>query len=158
MIRGSMKAGLLCVLAVCLVFGLCGCGASDWIYTQLPGNYAVLFVNSEDIILCTVSAEGQPLEPVVERYVQAFCCDERYIGIRQLVVDPEIPYEEVRISNLDPANRAYYLVDTQEKDLEKAVYGPFSAAEYQSKVEELKLENMDQWIETKKAPTGSWKP
>ena len=44
-------------------------GAGDWKYEDLPGDYAVWRINSQEIPLVCVDDDGLTAEPVVEGYV-----------------------------------------------------------------------------------------
>ena len=62
--------GIVCLLALMLTLTACA-GAGDWKYEDLPGDYAVWRINSQEIPLVCVDDDGLTAEPVVEGYVYA---------------------------------------------------------------------------------------
>ena len=57
--------GIVCLLALMLTLTACA-GAGDWKYEDLPGDYAVWRINSQEIPLVCVDDDGLTAEPVVE--------------------------------------------------------------------------------------------
>ena len=74
--------GIVCLLALVLALTACA-GAGDWKYEELPGDYAVWRINSREIPLVRVDADGLTAEPVVEGYVYAVAWDENTIYVQQ---------------------------------------------------------------------------
>ena len=74
--------GIVCLLALMLTLTACA-GAGDWKYEDLPGDYAVWRINSQEIPLVCVDDDGLTAEPVVEGYVYAVAWDESTIYVQQ---------------------------------------------------------------------------
>ena len=74
--------GIVCLLALMLTLTACA-GAGDWKYEDLPGDYAVWRINSQEIPLVCVDDDGLTAEPVVEGYVYAAAWDESTIYVQQ---------------------------------------------------------------------------
>ena len=87
---------IVCLLALVLALTACA-GAGDWKYEELPGDYAVWRINSREIPLVRVDADGLTAEPVVEGYVYAVAWDENTIYVQQR-------------AEKDKGDMAYYMV------------------------------------------------
>lgn len=134
---GKRSKCLLCALLCCGMLLLTGCpGLSDWIYSDLPGDYEIWKVNSTDICL---NKDGKH---VVERYIIAFCYNAQYIGVQRVPVDAT--EEAFDLQKLDTSCPEYYLVDSACNE----VYGPYSGEEYQNKLSDLNVSDMCQWMTT----------
>ena len=100
-LQGSgVWGGIACiaVAVLALVLALTACaGAGDWKYEELPGDYAVWRINSREIPLVRVDADGLTAEPVVEGYVYAVAWDENTIYVQQRAAK-------------DKGDMAYYMV------------------------------------------------
>ena len=138
---------LILSLILVLMFSLAACpGLSDWIYENLPENYVIVHINSNDIILCRKS--GESYDTVINRYIESFCKNERYIGLKRIPVDSLQPYGDFDIKEADPTLVEYYLIDTQET----LVYGPYSYEEYEQKIQSVGINQMGEWITTSNNP------
>lgn len=121
----------------------------DWTYDKLPNGYEIVHVNSEDIELD--KADGDSLDIKIDRYILEFCYNDSYIGIKRLMIDENLPYQEAHIEDMDPSNFSYYLVDT----VNDVVMGPYTAEEYENQIEALKIDTMCDWIKTVPMPEGA---
>lgn len=121
----------------------------DWTYDKLPNGYEIVHVNSEDIELD--KADGDSLDIKIDRYILEFCYNDSYIGIKRLMVDENLPYQEAHIEDMDASNPSYYLVDT----VNDVVMGPYTAEEYENQIEALKIDTMCDWIKTVPMPEGA---
>ena len=132
---------LLCgmVLAACV-----GPGRNDWQY-NLPNAYCIQYINSRDILLKDTDARSSSSSIVIDRYVTAFCYNDRFVGL-QCVDVPQDAAEEI-----DRTHPDFYLVDTQDD----AVYGPFTEEVYRQTLEALKASEMCEWIATVPAPENA---
>ena len=121
----------------------------DWTYDKLPNGYEIVHVNSEDIELD--KADGDSLDIKIDRYILEFCYNDSYIGIKRLMIDENLPYQEAHIEDMDASNPSYYLVDT----VNDVVMGPDTAEEYENQIEALKIDTMCDWIKTVPMPEGA---
>ena len=104
--------GIVCLLALMLTLTACA-GAGDWKYEDLPGDYAVWRINSQEIPLVCVDDDGLTAEPVVEGYVYAVAWDESTIYVQQR-------------AEKDKGDMAYYAVALDSG----AVSGPYTETEF----------------------------
>lgn len=137
------------VLLIIIAFILTGCGLGDWNY-NLPNGYAIWRINSQDIALVKLENEYSGT-CVIDRYILEFCYNDTYIGIKRLMVDDSIPYQDVDIETMDHSNPSYYLVNT----LEDKVMGPYTAEEYDDQIKAMGVETMCDWIKTVPKPDGA---
>lgn len=141
------SALLFIILALLFVFSACiGPGLSDWHY-DLPNGYQIVHISARNIICKDNNPVGGNAF-VVEAYVSEFCYNDRYIGLKRVDVPEDIQAE------IDRSNPVYYLVNMTTKE----IYGELSGSEYISKIEELNIENMCDWILTNPAPEGAYCP
>ncbi len=115
-------------------------GSGDWAYTDLPGEYEIWRINSEDVSLIKKTSDNGG-DYIVGPYIAAFCKDQRYIGLQRT----EGPAGDTQ----EDAAPEYYIVDSADG----AVYGPFSSGEYAAKCETLGF-RPDDWIRTVPTPEG----
>lgn len=104
--------GIVCLLALMLTLTACA-GAGDWKYEDLPGDYAVWRINSQEIPLVCVDDDGLTAKPVVEGYVYAVAWDESTIYVQQR-------------AEKDKGDMAYYAVALDSG----AVSGPYIETEF----------------------------
>ena len=121
----------------------------DWTYDKLPNGYEIWRINSEDISLLKTDGDSSDLR--IDRYILEFCYNDSYIGIKRLMIDENLPYQEAHIEDMDPSNFSYYLVDT----VNDVVMGPYTAEEYENQIEALKIDTMCDWIKTVPKPEGA---
>lgn len=119
----------------------------DWTYDKLPNGYVIDRVNSENIRL----NKGDSSDLRIDRYILEFCYNDSYIGIKRLMIDENLPYQEAHIEDMDASNPSYYLVDT----VNDVVMGPYTAEEYENQIEALKIDTMCDWIKTVPMPEGA---
>ena len=103
---------IVCLLALVLALTACA-GAGDWKYEELPGDYAVWRINSQEIPLVRVDEDGLTAAPVVEGYVYAVAWDENTIYVQQRAAK-------------DKGDMAYYMVALDSG----TVSGPYTEAEF----------------------------
>ena len=143
-----MKRIYLIFIIIFLMLVLCACGLGDWHY-DLPNGYQIVHVNSRQIVCVEKdSADAATSSIIVEAHVSEFCYNDRYIGLKR--VDPPDDVQEA----IDYSNPVYYIVDMSTKE----VYGEMSESEYMSKIKELKIENLCDWIATNPTPEGAVYP
>ena len=134
---------ILACLLLCLLLCSCvGAGLGDWSY-PLPNSYAIWRVNSQCIVFGKES--GHSLSNDVDSYIFAFCCNERYVGLKRL---EERPLPDAPVS-ADSAE--FYLVDTQTEQ----IVGPMSERAYREKLDALGINDLCDWIDTYPAPDGA---
>lgn len=140
---------MMLVLLLMLTSILTSCaGLSDWGYDNLPGEYAIWRINSQDIQL--VKVDGSSGAPIIDRYVIAFCYDDRYIGIQRVPLERQ--YSGVLdIDAIDKSNPEFYLIDTETD----AVYGPWKYTEYSKGIINFEITGMCEWILTSSKPKGA---
>ena len=134
-----------------MVFALTSCfaGLQDWIYDKLPNGYEIWRINSQDIAL--VKRNGDSTNIKMERYILEFCYNDSYIGIKRLMIDEDISYQNVKIEDMDKSNPSYYLVDA----LNDVIMGPYTVGEYEEQIEAMEIEVMCDWIKTVPKPEGA---
>ena len=137
----------LCVIVLLLFLAGCG-GMGDWSYNALPAEYAIWRLNSQDIQL--VKENQVSADTVVGRYVTAFCYNSRYVGIQRIPMDRSYSKEE-DIDMLDKSNPEFYLIDCSTD----SVTGPMTEQEYSSKIVEVGIQDMCQWIPTDPPPSDA---
>lgn len=121
----------------------------DWTYDKLPNGYEIWRINSEDISL--IKTDGDSSDLRIDRYILEFCYNDSYIGIKRLMIDENLPYQEAHIEDMDASNPSYYLVDT----VNDVVMGPYTAEEYENQIIALKIDTMCDWIKTVPMPEGA---
>jgi len=131
-------------LPMVLTLFLTGCPAmSDWEYDNLPGEYSIWKINDEDIQLVKVNGD-----PVVGRYIIAFCYNDRYIGLQRIPLEREYGSVVVDVETLDKSNPEFYLIDAEIG----SVFGPWTKEEYLDSITELGITEMCEWILTDSKP------
>ena len=133
---------ILIALLIAILMLASGQAFQDW-------TYVIVRVNSEDIELD--KADGDSLDIKIDRYILEFCYNDSYIGIKRLMIDENLPYQEAHIEDMDASNPSYYLVDT----VNDVVMGPYTAEEYENQIEALKIDTMCDWIKTVPMPEGA---
>lgn len=134
-----MKKIITFITLISVLFLSSCAGVSDWNY-ELPNDYEVWRVNSEDIIIKYVGEET--VEAKIPSFVKEFSYDERYVFSRNV--------EDILSNNI--VDETYYVLDT----LERKVYGPFdSVEELQKKALELNVEIPKKWYRTSPDPNLS---
>lgn len=144
---GSNSALLICVLILTFILTSCA-GLQDWCYNKLPNGYEIWRINSQDIVL--IKRKGDLTDLKISRYILEFCYNNSYIGIKQLMIDENIPYQDVHIEEMDTSNPFYYLVDA----VNDVVMGPYTAEDYEDQIEALEIDTMCDWIKTVPTPEG----
>ena len=123
---------------------------NDWMYTNLPEDYAVVHMNSREIVLSRVN--GSHGESVIRAYVTHFCHNDRYIGIKRINCDAtgglETPFEEVVWADVD---LEYYLIDAQTGTL----FGPYSETSFAQVCLAQQTGELSDWISTYPRPEGA---
>lgn len=138
---------LLLLLLRLLPVGIGPGGMGDWAYDRLPNGYEIWRLNSSNIQV--VKESGSII--ILDGYVLEFCCNDSYIGIKHISTDEMISQKQADTKDLDTSNPEYYLIDAQND----AVYGPFTANDYQNQLEICQIQNMCDWIPTVPAPDGA---
>lgn len=124
-------------------------GLQDWSYDKLPNGYEIWHINSQDIQL--IKRDGDRTDRKLNRYILEFCYNDSYIGLKRLMIDENIPYQDVNIEEMDTSNPSYYLVDA----VNDVIMGPYTVEEYADQIEALKIETMCNWIKTVPKPEGA---
>lgn len=143
-----LRNGSKTILAACLVLVLLlltGCpGFSDWEY-DLPNDYMIIRVNSQDIQFG--KGDEEQYTRLIDRYIVSFCFSDRYIGLQRIPIDT--PYNELfRVEELDRSNIEFYLIDSETG----TTYGPWTAAEYDEQIKILSVSGMSAWQSTSSNP------
>lgn len=121
------------ILGQILLLSACA-GASDWSYSDLPGNYAVYQINTSDVALVKVSEDDTCLaDIIIESYVSEIAWTDNFILVQQ--TNPESSDHNV----------SFYVVDIDSDE----VHGPLSELEFNDMIGQLKIEfdNSD-WTST----------
>lgn len=139
-------------LLICSLF-LCACpGFSDWTYTDLPGGYQIWHINSDCITVVRVfSEDSNDNESVIQEYVDAFCYNDTYIGIKRLPYDFDSDEYPDDVFEMDFSNLEHYIIDASTHE----VHGPYTEEEYAVRCEELGVGEMCDWIKTYPKPEGA---
>ena len=135
--NGSKAIIATYLFAVLLLLTACP-GQNDWEYDNLPGDYSITKLNSQDVSFC--SKDGQRL---IDRYITAFCYNSQFIGLQRVPINT--PYNELFDSKIwDDSKPEYYLIDTATD----AIYGPWSVDNYYKEIEKYGISEMCEWIAT----------
>lgn len=141
--NSSFKLILIMILIVSMVFALSSCpGFSDWGYI-LPGNYAIMRVNSQSVVFGYLEYEDDNIDfdTLLERYIYGFSYNDSYIALMRLPIE-EDESEIVDIETLDLSNMEYYLVDLSIRD----VSGPYTSQKYKEICDKYEIIGLDDWI------------
>lgn len=90
----------------------CGAGLGDW-EVELPNNYRVIHLNSQDIRISYDDKDGSSEKVKINSFIKEFAFDDRYVYARTIE----------SILNNDISSEKYYVVDT----LKDKLYGPFDS-------------------------------
>ena len=135
-----------------LLLGLTSCGlggSGDWIYDDLPNNYAIVYFNGNNISFGKLTDSASFFDETISRYIVEFWCNDSYIGLKRVNMDNISWKETTALEPLDELpNLEYYLIDAK-NDIQ---YGPYSISEYEQKCSELGITNISNWIRTDKNP------
>ena len=134
---------LLCFLSLLILdkMGLSG-KSQDWIYKELPANYAVLRVYSDDIRLVHFEENSDGIDitkAIVEPYISAFWHDDSHI------IAKVYPNRKAGIYD-----RYYYYVDT----ISGSISGPLNDDDFNKLCENNGFQ-VEKWILTVPAPIGA---
>lgn len=124
-------------------------GPGDWSYTQLPGDYEIWRVNSQTIVFGKENTTGS-LQTVVDSFILEFCCNDTFIGLKQVSLDPDLLYENEDILKTEP-DANFYLIDGPQE----LVYGPYTQEEYLQQLQLLQTGPLGDWISTIPQPEGA---
>ena len=140
--NGRLKLFMLVFVCNFLITG-CGSVRGDW-EINLTKNYYITRTNSRSIYLTHKESEtdiGSSF--VIERnyFVQAFCYNDRFIGLKGIHTELTAA-TDVEIESNDTS---YYLIDTSDSK----VYGPyFSAEKFEYKCIEYDISPLGEWYYT----------
>lgn len=143
-----LAAGIIFVLLLGLLpVGVGPGGMGDWTYDRLPNGYEIWRLNSRDIQLVKDGGSTR----ILDRYILEFCYNDSYIGIKHISSDEMLSQGQAGIANMDTSNPEYYLIDTQID----AVFGPYTADDYQNQIAILQIQDLCGWIPTVPTPDGA---
>ena len=108
----------------------------DW-RVPLPGGYEIQRLNSQEIILVKPDTKVSSTI-VIESYINAYCYDQRYIGLWCAKDGPN------DLLGIAPEADAFYLVDS----LDDTICGPLNSTAYQALCTDLCLTEFDRWTRT----------
>ena len=108
----------------------------DW-SVPLPGRYEIQRINSQTIVLVERFPDGYD-QTVVTSYINAYCYDQRYIGLWCAKDGPD------DLLGTAPDEDSFYLVDS----LENVIHGPLDPDAYEALCLQLQLSHFDQWTKT----------
>ena len=127
---------IMVLLLFCLL--LCGCaGLGDWSAT-LVEDYAIWRINGYTLVLVKEHNGGSGGVIMIDNYVYRVTWNNQYICAQR--TDPPEINEELPIA----PEVEYYIL----RVCDGAVFGPYTAAEYQSKCKELGITDLPDWIYT----------
>lgn len=124
------------VRSLLLFFLLKAMGPRDW-SVPLPGGYEIQRLNSRSIVLAEPFPDGHS-DIVIHSYINAYWCDQRYIGLWCAKDGPE------DLLGVAPEADSFYLIDSLEKEL----HGPLDPDAYEALCLQLQLSSFDQWTKT----------
>lgn len=135
----------ICIFSLILGTGCESTGIknNDWT-VSLPNNYEVWHINSTQIV-CGKRASQYGLHTVVDAFVAAYCCNDRYIGLIQCDTAPDSENDELYDGH-------YYIIDS----LHDTVYGPMNDEEYSDRTNSLNICDMSDWTPTKPRPAEAY--
>lgn len=133
-----MKKIFMVMLVIFLLTG-CGAGVSDWSY-QLPNNYEVWRINSNNIIIKDMNTQKNVDE--ISGFVKEFSYDSRYVFTRNV--------DSIESNNI--FDEKYYVLDTEEK---KVYDSCNSVDELNELAEKLEIEIPIKWYRTSPDPNFS---
>ena len=108
----------------------------DW-RVPLPGGYEIQRLNSQGIILAKPDTKVSSTI-VIESYINAYCYDDRYIGLWCAKDGPD------DLLGVAPEADTFYLVDS----LDDTIYGPLDPGAYHTLCADLMLTEFDRWTRT----------
>lgn len=125
------------VIFLAFILLLSGCaGVSDWSY-QLPNNYEIWRINSEEIVIKNMITETNVDE--ISGFIKEFSYDNRYVFMRNV--------ENISDNNI--LNETYFVLDTNENK----VYGPYDTIEIlQKQAKEWDVDLPQKWYRTSPDP------
>jgi len=130
---------------VIIVVSFTSCsGLNDWEYS-LPGGYAVIKINSQNVVFSKVESDGTIL---LSRFITDFCYNDSYIALKRIPMDNIDRNEMIDIDSYDLSMIEYYLVNIESDEL----LGPFNFDEYTEKIVEFKVGELCEWTNTKSRP------
>ena len=136
-LRGNAKCRIImALLLACLLLSGCA-GLGDWAVT-LAGDYAIWRNNSVTVLLVQEDPEGTGGRTVVDSYIYRVAWNDQFI-CAQRTEPPESGKELPIVPEVD-----YYILRVSDG----AVFGPYTAAEYQSKCKELGISDLPDWVYT----------
>ena len=124
----------LCWLISVQMFFLSSCaGANDWAYSDLPKDYEIWRINTNEVALVKrISDTGA--DKVVPSYVSRIAWDENFI-LAQQQSDSDSTSQTI----------SFYIVDVNSED----IYGPFSESEFNECAKQLPITiDESDWIVT----------
>lgn len=133
-----------CVFVSIVVLLTGSSGLGDWAYEELPNNYEVWRINSQDIVVGKAS-DNDSFEVKIDRFVLEFSYNDRFIGVKQFPLEQDYDIA-IDVKEFDTSDLDYYIIDS----ITDTVYGPYSYYEYENKCDELKVGTMREWMKTDK--------
>ena len=115
-----------------------------WTY-DLPNNYAIKKISSTDVVLGKYinglfEVEHKSKKIGIEEYIAEFAYGKNYIALKCL----EPTDDNVKVK--------FYIIDSKNED----IYGPYDNEEtYNLVLEKIIDEELNEWIETIKMPSGA---
>ncbi|MBR5390148.1 MAG: DUF3997 domain-containing protein [Clostridia bacterium] len=137
------KLALFITLLLTLTL-LCGCaGLGDWSSEPLPGGYEVCRANVHGISIIKPSEPGNGGPIIIPEEVYAIRYNDNYICVQHEESTPdENDYWKEPDGDID-----YYILS-----VDGTIYGPYSEADYDEKIEELQIYGLTDWILPKNLP------
>ena len=131
------KLALFITLLLTLTL-LCGCaGLGDWSSEPLPGGYEVFRANVHGISIIKPSEPGNGGPIIIPEEVYAIRYNDNYICVQHEEATPDKnDYWQEPHGDID-----YYILS-----VDGTVYGPYSEADYNEKIEELQIYGLTDWI------------
>ena len=114
----------------------------DWAY-KLPNEYEIWHINSRSIV-CGKKKTTNSINTLIGGFISAFCYNKNIVVLQQVDVPTDIS------EPIDTSKPVYYIIDT----INDKLYGPFTADEYEDKINEFKTNGLTDWIYTVPTPEG----
>ncbi len=121
--RKGLSHFILLLFISLQIFVLSSCGAGDWHYSGLPGDYEIWRINSKTITLVKRTSDTGA-NSVIPSYVSEVAWDENFILAQRQPT-----------SDSYNASVSYYIVDVNSDE----VHGPFTESEFHACAEDLQI-------------------
>ena len=120
-------------LLVCLLLSGCA-GLGDW-SAPLIEDYAIWRLNGSHVVLVRERNGGSGAEPMVDAYVYRVTWNEEFICVQR--TEPPEPGKDIPVM----PEVEYFIL----RVFDGEVFGPYTAAEYQTRCRNLGVSDLPEW-------------